>query len=717
MNLYNMLFMALNIAMIYCVLDVSAMQRANKLLGRAEKSFMKRQGVFINVSSSEGAHETIAVPLNILRHSTIINSMIEDLEGATVVAASHIVIPLSASLEIIKDIFHTLTFPDSLQEKLKNYSLQELIDRYNFLHHYEFSGNITKLFEEKLASYKITNDQESEQAELFNRDAKKIVFIDPAIGGLKRSIIKKHINDKDRSTVLFSGNSIEFDYPEQLENKQKSHLRGSDLLAFISSCAFSPDGKKMVSGGCSGSGQESLANLLLWAVRDDGSINPVPQSFSGNLKLPTIYSVNFSPDGKKVVSGGPCNEAGDNLFLWTFNDDGSINSTPQVLKGHGEDVYGLAFHPIYKNIMISAGKGVSSLLLWTFNDDGSINSTPQVLKDSSEGDITQVAISADGKIMISSGSSGIRLWTFNDDGSINTEPIPLKIKDSFLELGNKFTNFVNIALSPNGKKMVAGIGENLVLWSLEDINNIASGEVIQSFPRFLALLFAFSRDNKTLVINGLEGESNQMVLCDITNAKVLQTINCPRRGLFVTFSPNDKKIIAGFMGRLICWNLFTPQEQKMLDTLPQNLNVVKAQLISMLSNAMQEGKKVELSDFDANVYKGLPVEVQKLFEDTVLIATAPIKPITKPEAQKRQSTSEEKQLLQQLTDEELRSFNGDFSQLKDIIQARKNKEAAEHRRAMLEKAKADLAEILANQDFKMRKAFLMKKNLQKLLQH
>ena len=173
MNLYKNVVMALNIAMIYCVVDVSAMQRANKLLRKAEKSFIKGQDVFINVSSSEGAHETIAVPLNILRHSTIINSMIEDLGGATQVSASHSVIPLSASLEIIKDIFHTLTFPDSLQEKLKNYSLQELIDRYNFLHYYDFSGNITKLFEEKLASYKITNDQESEQAELFNRMQKK----------------------------------------------------------------------------------------------------------------------------------------------------------------------------------------------------------------------------------------------------------------------------------------------------------------------------------------------------------------------------------------------------------------------------------------------------------------------------------------------------------------------------------------------------------------
>ena len=448
----------------------------------------------------------------------------------------------------------------------------------------------------------------------------------------------------------------------------------------------------MVSGGSSGVVKESLANLLLWAVRDDGSINPVPQSFSGNLKLPLIHSVNFSPDGKKVVSGGSCNEAGDNLFLWTFNDDGSINSTPQVLKGHGEDVYGLAFHPIYKNIMISAGKGVSSLLLWTFNDDGSINSKPQVLKDSSEGSIAQVAISADGKIMISVSASSVMLWTFNDDGSINPEPIPLTIKDLPLGLVGKFGD---IALSPNGKKLVACIEENLVLWSLEDINNIVSGEVIQHFSDFVNLLFAFSRDNRTLVINGWGFEPNQMVLCDITNAKVLQTINCPKGGTFVTFSPNDKKIIAGFMGRLICWNLFTPQEQKMLDALPQNLNVVKAQLISMLSNAMQEGKKVELLGFDANVYKGLPVEVQKLFEDTVLIAPAPIKPITKPEAQKRQPTSEEKQLLQQLTDEELRSFNGDFSQLKDIIQARKNKEAAEHRRAMLEKAKADLRRDLS----------------------
>ena len=77
----------------------------------------------------------------------------------------------------------------------------------------------------------------------------------------------------------------------------------------------------------------------------------------------------------------------------------------------------------------------------------------------------------------------------------------------------------------------------------------------------------------------------------------------------------------------------------------------------------------KISNTGEYIYRSLPIAVQKLIKE-------------------RQPTAAEKQLIQQLTDEELREFGGDFSKLKGIIQARKNQEAKD-KHAMLEKAKAD----------------------------
>lgn len=646
---------------------------------KSREAILKKRKTLIKFHSPENKTDTITVPLNLIQtNSVVIKSMIDDLMQPEGVMSEDISILLDASSEIMRDIFHTLTFPESLEEKLKNYSLKELIDRDNFLQAYNFTGDITKLFAKMISNYELKNADGEQMIEELNRDKKEQLFISPAMTTLGNVILANHMNDKDRRVELFSGDSIAFEYSLPVQNEPNLSVRGSDSLYSIHSVTFSPDGKKMVSGGGSGLGTRSLAHLLLWSLNNDGSINTVPRSFSVNLKLPDVYAVAFSPNGKNVVSGSYSfdeEKGDDNLFLWTLNNDGSINQSPQALKGHTKGVSSLAFHPIHKNIMISAGDGINSLLLWTFNDDGSINTTPQILKDSSAGGIEHIVISTDGKVMISVTDNDIMLWKFND-GIINTMPIPLKVKEP---LEGKFGK---AALSFDGKKLVTCFGQKLLLWNLEDINNIANGEIINHFKSWSQDIssIVFSRDNKKIIIQRYP--SNQMSLYDIDDSKMnnITLIKCPYYGTFVAMSPDDKKIIASFAKRFMYWNLFKPEEEKLLHDLSEKLTPAQGQLIIRLGKLLQQKKKESLSSFYEKVYNSLPLAVQKLFKDAVSNASIDLRfkklieakkkmyeYFDKPQYQDRQNMIEEIGKLKRIYQTVPRDVSQPYSQALDEV--------------------------------------------------
>ena len=66
------------------------------------------------------------------------------------------------------------------------------------------------------------------------------------------------------------------------------------------SVAFSPDGKRIVSGSCDNT-------VRLW---DAATGQPIGQPLTGHTD--TVSSVAFSPDGKRIASGS----ADDTVRLW-----------------------------------------------------------------------------------------------------------------------------------------------------------------------------------------------------------------------------------------------------------------------------------------------------------------------------------------------------------------------------------------------------------------
>jgi WD40 repeat protein len=117
----------------------------------------------------------------------------------------------------------------------------------------------------------------------------------------------------------------------------------------VMSIAFSPDGKRIVSGS-------DDSTLRLWDAQTGQPIGQALQGHTGSLR-----PVAFSPDGKRIVSGSD----DSTLRLWDAQTGQPIG---QPLQGHTGSVSSVAFSPDGKRIM--SGSDDKTLRLWDISWQG-----------------------------------------------------------------------------------------------------------------------------------------------------------------------------------------------------------------------------------------------------------------------------------------------------------------------------------------------------------
>ena len=151
----------------------------------------------------------------------------------------------------------------------------------------------------------------------------------------------------------------------------------------VTSLAFSPDGKILISGSYD-------RTIRLWNVRKRKEL--------GTLKGDdSVYTVAFSPDGQYIASGSK----DSTIILWPLYSDES----PRTLTGHSKAVFSVAFSADSK--MLVSGSADGKIKMWRVSTGELIETLPEQHYRG----VTSVAFSPDGR-HIASGDRDmtVRIW-------------------------------------------------------------------------------------------------------------------------------------------------------------------------------------------------------------------------------------------------------------------------------------------------------------------
>ena len=271
-----------------------------------------------------------------------------------------------------------------------------------------------------------------------------------------------------------------------------------------SSMAFSPDGKRIVSGGDK--------TVRLW---DAATGKPIGQPLTGPMGL--VYSATFSPDGRRIVSGSSDNT----VRLWNADTGQPVG---QPLTGHTDTVFSVAFSP--DGTRIVSGSADNTVRVWDAD-------TSQVIGAPLTGHtntVWSVAFSPDGKRIVSgSADNTVRLWDA-DTGQPIGQPLT----------GHTSTVF-SVAFSPDGKRIVSGGDKTVRVW--DAATGQPTGEPLTGHTDTVYSV-AFSPDGTRIV----SGSADKTVR--LWDAATGQQVGEPLTGhtdpvLSVAFSPDGKRIVSG----------------------------------------------------------------------------------------------------------------------------------------------------------------------------
>ncbi|KAH8598455.1 putative WD-repeat protein [Bisporella sp. PMI_857] len=316
----------------------------------------------------------------------------------------------------------------------------------------------------------------------------------------------------------------------------------------VSSVAFSPDGKQVVSGS-------EDQTVRLW----DAVTGAALQTLEGHSS--SVNSVDFSPDCKQVVSGSD----DQTVRLW----DAVTGATLQTLEGHLRWVSSVAISPDGKQIV--SGSNDQTVRLW----DAVTGAALQTLEGHSDR-ISSVAFSPDGKKVVSgSHDRTVRLWD--------------AVTGAALQTLEGHSNWVNsVAFSPDSKQVVSGSGDQMVrLW---DAVTGATLQTLEGHLRWVSSV-AISPDGKQIV----SGSSDQTIrLWDAVTGATLQMFKGHLNWVSsVAISPDGKQVVSGSRDQTVrLWDAITGAA---LQTFKGHLNWVNSVAFS------PDGKQVVSGSDDQTV--------------------------------------------------------------------------------------------------------------------
>jgi WD40 repeat protein len=286
----------------------------------------------------------------------------------------------------------------------------------------------------------------------------------------------------------------------------------------VASAAFSPDGRRIVSGSAD-------KTLKVW----DAATGQETLTLKGHAA--PVHSVAFSPDGRRIVSGS----ADKTLRLW----DAATGQDSLTLKGHTAAVHSVAFSPDSRRIV--SGSWDKTLVVW----DAATGQETLTLKGHT-GDVMSVAFSPDGRRIVSgSDDKTLKVW----DAATGQETLTLK---------GHTGDVMSVAFSPDGRRIVSGSADRtLEVW---DAAIEQEPLTLNGHTREVASA-AFSPDGRRIVSGS--ADKTLKVWDAATGQETLTLKGHTREVTSAAFSPDGRRIVSGSLGldgTLKVWDAATGRE-------------------------------------------------------------------------------------------------------------------------------------------------------------
>jgi WD40 repeat protein/transglutaminase-like putative cysteine protease len=356
-------------------------------------------------------------------------------------------------------------------------------------------------------------------------DGHQWVGIDPAWAEtvIDAAHIRMSGEENDSKWISVVG-QLDIQVVDQVKAVQDDSYPGQEMLTIsghsggVLSGSFSPDGKRIVSGGDDESGMSG--EVKVW----DASTGREILTLKGHSKF--VSSVGFSPDGSRIVSG-----SGDNtLKVW----DAETGQETLTLRGHTQPVTGMTFSP--DGIRIVSGSLDSVVKVW----DAETGQETLTLKGHS-GSVRSVSFSPDG-IRIVSGSldNEVKVW----DAETGQETLTLK--------GHSGSVW-SVSFSPDGNRIVSGsLDSEVKVWDAE------TGQETLTLKGHSGSVWgvSFSPDGRRIVSGSLDGT---VKVWDAETGQETLTLKGHSGGVTsVSFSPDGNQIFSGGLdGTVKVWDART----------------------------------------------------------------------------------------------------------------------------------------------------------------
>ncbi|MBK8174037.1 MAG: TIR domain-containing protein [Rhodospirillales bacterium] len=305
--------------------------------------------------------------------------------------------------------------------------------------------------------------------------------------------VPENLAHPERAYVREAEGTIVHGLGELRERRRFQHEK------FVSSVAFSPDGRTLATG--------SWDKARLWDTTTGKEI----AALSGHESF--VLSVAFSPDGRTLATGSWDNSA----RLW----DVATGKETLVLNGHTNSVLSVAFSPDGRTLASASSDGTARL--W----DLATGETIKTLTGHTAS-VASVAFSPDGTtVATASFDATTRLWDVATGKQLTT-------------IGENKAPILSVAFSPDGEMLATGSSDTTAR-----VYEIATGKQIAVFGEHEKSVpsVAFSPDGRTLVTSS---EDRTARLWDIASGKEIAVLRGHENSvLAVAFSPDGQSVATG----------------------------------------------------------------------------------------------------------------------------------------------------------------------------